>query len=140
LTDIQCCRVCGEEKPLTEFRKGEHGKRTRNCKSCAADRLRQWREKNKEHVTAYTRAYQSRPEFVDRHREYNRQRYYAEGVKERARDNTLRREFGISLAEYNEMLATQDNRCAICRTTCKSGRQLQSITVTKPVECVGFSA
>lgn len=124
MEELQSCRVCGEEKPLSEFRRAEHGKRARNCKVCAAEHLRKWREKNKEHVAEYTRAYQSRPEYVARHREYNRERHYDMTVRERNRDNRLRREFGISLAEYNEMLTAQDNCCAICRATCKSGRQL----------------
>ena len=122
--ELRRCRVCNEEKPITEFRKAEHGNRAKNCKACAAANLRKWREQNKEHVAQYTRKYQSRPEYLARHREYNRKRHYDMTVRERHRDNYLRRTFGITLDEYNQMLAEQDGRCAICRATCKSGRQL----------------
>lgn len=124
MSELQTCRKCGEEKQISEFRKGERGKPTKVCKACANAHLREWYEKNKEHARAYAREFQKQPERAERRRQYNRERYYNLTVRERNRDNYLRRTFGIGLDEYNEMLAAQDNRCAICRTTCKSGRQL----------------
>lgn len=35
--------------------------------------------------------------------------------KERQRDYDLKRKYGISAEEYDMLLDTQDNRCAICR-------------------------
>lgn len=122
--ELQTCRTCGEEKQIGEFRRGERGKPTKVCKICTNQRQREWYEKNKEHARKYAREFQSRPDRAERRRQYARERYYDLTVKERQRDNRLRRDFGISLTEYNDLLLAQDNRCAICRTTCKSGRQL----------------
>ena len=42
------------------------------------------------------------------------QREYYHLNKERIRDNYLRRTFGISLKEYNDLLALQNNVCELC--------------------------
>lgn len=81
-------------------------------------------QKNKEHARKYAREFQAQPERAERRRKYNRERYYNLTVQERQRNNHLIRNFGITLDEYNEMLAAQGNACAVCKTTCKSGRQL----------------
>lgn len=119
--ELRRCKDCGEEKPATAFSKLKGGLRP-YCKPCAAARLRDWREKNKDHVAEYTREYHSRPEYKEKHRERNRQRYQRDpDVFRRTR---LIREFGITLEQYQLMFAEQDGKCAICRKPCKSGRQL----------------
>ena len=40
------------------------------------------------------------------------------------RDTKLRCTYGITLAEYNQMLEAQGGVCAICRRTCATGRNL----------------
>lgn len=64
---FKICTKCGEELPAT----GEYfplGKVTgvpnSPCRKCRADRLREWREANKEHVKEYAKQYQAnhRPE------------------------------------------------------------------------------
>tara|TARA_R110000772_G_scaffold2311_11_gene8024 strand:- start:5908 stop:6441 length:534 start_codon:yes stop_codon:yes gene_type:complete len=44
---------------------------------------------------------------------------YYKNNKDKYRDSTLKRTYGISLAEYNDMLKAQDNTCAICDGTSK---------------------
>ena len=45
------CRVCGEEKPLDEFRlRGDSGRRRTECKGCLSRYLKQYRSKNKQHI------------------------------------------------------------------------------------------
>lgn len=40
---------------------------------------------------------------------------WAEANADRVRDRRLQRKFGITLAQYNQMLADQKNTCAICK-------------------------
>jgi hypothetical protein len=43
-------------------------------------------------------------------------RYYREtGTSPCKKDEALKRNYGITLNEYNEMLESQENRCAICQ-------------------------
>lgn len=45
------CRVCGEEKPLDEFRLGsDTGKQRTDCKECESKKQKKWRDANKERV------------------------------------------------------------------------------------------
>lgn len=44
--------------------------------------------------------------------------------RERDRAAKLRREYGLSAEEYEEMLEEQDGECAICHNFCSSGRRL----------------
>ena len=41
---------------------------------------------------------------------------------DRARDHQLRRNFGITLVDYVEMLEAQDGRCKICKTNVPGGK------------------
>jgi hypothetical protein len=36
----------------------------------------------------------------------------------------LKKRYGLTLAQYNDMLASQGGVCAICRRQCESGRNL----------------
>lgn len=44
---------------------------------------------------------------------------------DRARDNHLRRNYGISLADFNRMVLAQGNKCACCRTDKPGGKHNQ---------------
>ncbi len=48
---------------------------------------------------------------------------YRAANPEKMRDNSLRK-FGITSADYDDLLDSQDGRCAICRcTACTSGKR-----------------
>ena len=44
---------------------------------------------------------------------------------DRARDNHLRRNYGISLADFNRMVLAQGNKCACCATDKPGGKHNQ---------------
>ena len=108
------CKVCGELKSVDDFyRAAEMKDGYRNdCKGCnlaakaaryranpepAIERTKRWRDENPE-----------------RYREYQ-ERWRASGKKKEAdRRSYLRRKYGISVEQYDELFETQEGRCAIC--------------------------
>lgn len=47
--------------------------------------------------------------------------YYARN-KDKWREGVMRRDFGITVAKYDEMLASQNGRCAVCFTDTPDGK------------------
>lgn len=87
---------------MAEWRKNnpekvkEHAKKSRERnKDKIRERQKAWIEKNKDRYLAKSKA------------------WYAEN-KDKVRDNLLKREFGISLEQYEEMFKAQKGKCAIC--------------------------
>lgn len=60
---MKICTKCGVAKPLEEFfaRKGASDGKMSSCKQCKTDAIYAWREKNREHLNAYQRKYNSQP-------------------------------------------------------------------------------
>ena len=102
----------------------------------AAATQKAWREANPGRATASSRAWkEANPERAaatrKAWREANPERAAAtrkawrEANPERAVDSQLRSDYGISLADYDEMLEAQDNGCAICgKTEAEEGKRL----------------
>lgn len=91
------CSRCGQGKPTSDYHKdnrnpdGLYGW----CKDCARAKAREYRANNVEKVReSQKRTRQSKPDFY--------------------RNKRLVYEFGITLAQYEEMLQAQDGKCAIC--------------------------
>jgi hypothetical protein len=55
------------------------------------------------------------PEYRKREAAYERERRRRPDVKSRLKDSDLRRQYGMSSADLDRMLATQGGRCAVCR-------------------------
>ena len=93
--NAKLCPSCSVEKPFSEFwiRRDRNAPASR-CKPCSAEAQRAWRR--------------SKPD-------YERTRY--QGIKTETRERHLVRKYGVSLADYEAMLASQDGKCAICQTT-----------------------
>lgn len=96
---MKVCNKCGLEKSLNQFFKDKGFKdgHASICKTCKKIKVYEWREKNKEKYNSDQRAYQAaHPEM----------RY---GVE-------IKRRYGCTLEQYNQMLITQSGKCAICDT------------------------
>ena len=113
--ESKTCRICGELKPLAEFHRaaGMRDGHRSECKPCfraiSAARYRA----NPEPVKERARRWQQ--ENPERHRA-NQQRYRADGRKAaKDRASYLKRTFGITVQQYDEMLAAQGGVCFLCR-------------------------
>ena len=120
------CPVCNEVKDLTEFagRKNKRGEPypSSYCRSCQSEYNRKWRAKNGAGENARKRElYKSDPTVRKVRQEDTARRYAANPSAWRG--YSLKK-FGITLAEYQTMLAAQNGVCAICSESCKSGRDL----------------
>lgn len=108
------CKKCGQWKPTTEFYRSagmQDGYRN-DCKGCnlaakaarykanpqpCIDRVKRWQQENPDRLNATRRRRRELPE-----------------VKRRERAAHLMRKFGITIEQYEEMLAIQGGGCAIC--------------------------
>lgn len=90
--DTKLCRQCNTVKPISSFGT-QRGKPRHHCKECKNKESREWYEKNK-----------------DRKRELSKQ------YKHIKKNQDLQKAYGITLDEYNRMLAEQSNCCKICNT------------------------
>lgn len=116
------CTKCGELKARSEFyaeKGGADGLRG-DCKACHAARGRDWYAKNRARAIANVKRWQQ--ENAEHVREYRR-KHNATRTRE-IRAGHLRRTFGMSLDEYDQMLDAQGGGCAICGARPAEGQSL----------------
>lgn len=107
---MKTCKKCGETKALAEFHRAPQNKdgRSGGCKSCDNVLKRAWKTANLERHTENGR----------RWREAN-----PELARELKRRSVLQSKYGITPAEYREMLASQNGGCACCGTSDPGARR-----------------
>jgi hypothetical protein len=112
--ETKTCIICGKEKPTSEFHKQLNRFQSR-CKECSSE----WYTKKYEEDAEYRasklakhRENMKNPEFVIRKRGYFKARYKADPEAGRAKN--YKRNYQITIAEYEEILAKQDGTCALC--------------------------
>lgn len=97
------CRACGKTKDLDAFHEHPHGLLgcRSQCKDCKNAKARIRRQKNVDKARADLRQWlKDNPE-------------RAKAIRERSR---IKCQFGITLEQYNALLAEQQGVCAICKT------------------------
>jgi hypothetical protein len=86
---VKTCTRCKQEKHITDFARLVRKKEARRamCQECSNLSVREW---------------YSSPEGKEK-------------LKAKQRRNSLRMMYGISLEQYDQLLAEQDHRCALCK-------------------------
>lgn len=94
---MKTCKSCSQEKPLDEFHKDKQAKDglTFYCKPCNKARALEWYHSNRE-------------------RGLERRKQWHHSNTEYVRDQKLLKTYGINLAQYHEILASQGGVCAVC--------------------------
>lgn len=110
-THFKACKKCGTVKPLILFPKntlcadGTSGE----CKSCTAVRRRANYQRTKVKVYQQSQAWKAAN---------------PASTKLSVRKCRLKREFGLSLEDYDALFEKQSGGCAICGESCKTGKRL----------------
>jgi hypothetical protein len=112
-SELKTCSTCKESKPKSEYgvitsrKDGLAGQ----CKPCRRASGKKWRDGNREHVRNLNNAHYSkhREERKAKQREYNRL------FPEKAFAHKLRRDYNLSVEDFERMHADQDGKCAICK-------------------------
>jgi len=121
---FKICSKCGVQQLLANFYKEKSARDgyRNDCKSCFAarsaaryredpdrvkHRVKQWQQDNADRLNEYRREYRQRPE-----------------RKAADREGHLKRKFGITQEQYEEMLAVQHGGCAICSDPPEAGKAL----------------
>lgn len=122
---MKTCLKCKQIKSHADFHKKSSSKDglQKMCIQCTKDYKQSWYQVNKESEKARTIAKQrANPEF------YNaRVKAWQKANPDRVKDTILKRDFGISLEQYNQLLKTQDNSCAICKTNQSQQRIMMAV-------------
>lgn len=108
------CKRCKVEKETTEFAKHhKHGYQAW-CRSCRSD----YYKERKEHAAATQKAWRESQTEEERERR-----------SEMAYNTHLRRQFGIDRTEYDELLVSQEDGCAICGRSSSGSSQFKRLVV-----------
>lgn len=98
---FKVCPKCKIEKPFSAYprnKRTKHGIGSR-CSICTVSEVQ---------------AYRATAEGAQNHREASKK--WREANMERHKDNNAKRSYGLEHGQYDAMLATQDGKCAICKT------------------------
>jgi hypothetical protein len=116
------CSICNQKKPAVSFYtySGNH------CKECCRKRAEKWNTLNKKRHIANVRAYNKK--YHKEHRAQIKQWYARVSKQPSFREDTyfrtIKRHYGISRQEYESLLATQGQGCAICSRRSHSHKHL----------------
>ena len=109
---MKTCSKCNLEYPLDHFYKDSRYKdgRVNQCKSCRLQASNVWRDRNRERVRT-----------LERNRRINRTPEQINKQQDNQRIRTIKRH-GLTVEQYENILASQDYSCAICRSASPGGK------------------
>lgn len=98
------CACCKEVKPVDMFSKSNSKKYGLYswCRSCSTTKQKEWRDKNPEKKREHDKKYRSN--------------------KDRYKNIILKKNFRITINDYQKMLEDQRGRCGICGNEAEDGR------------------
>ena len=112
-----CCK-CKEEKPVSEFHKDKNSSDgyTYQCKACRNAKYKEYYHANTDKIK----------EKRDRDKDYRKEYYSDPERKFKYRKKWIERTFNIDYSLYEDLLAKQNNVCAICgrEETAKNAKYL----------------
>jgi len=121
------CVRCKKGKPIEDY--GKHsrtkGGRRNTCKQCEAKTRRRWRLSERGKLSAQKYAKSKKGKAVSRKAQLKYINNNPVKSKLRYRKHRLKKAFGITVEQYDEMFKRQGGCCAICGdTNIKYGRRL----------------
>lgn len=110
---MKSCKDCSITKSIESFDKHPNmlDGHINVCKSCRHDYCKQWRKENRDSLKIKKALYHKEVKDEVNAKVRDDRRSNPSKYKEQ----NLYHTFGITLAEYNSMLAKQNNVCAICK-------------------------
>lgn len=99
---MKTCTVCKQELPLADFykRSASYDGKDSCCKTCKRVQIGAYRSKNIDTIREkYRIAYRTKP-----------------GRKRQMRNAQLKRDYGITIEEFESMYLDQSGRCKICKS------------------------
>lgn len=115
---VKTCSACGQPKPLDDFnrRKNVPDGRAGRCRTCTSAAERRRRAADPERYREYDHRHKAKPENKAKAAASRRQRAAAdpERAASARRRHRLKASYGITIGEYELLLAEQQSACAIC--------------------------
>lgn len=108
--ETKFCKRCEETKEIHEFHvdRSQRDERKQFCRLCTNKVKAAWRKRNNDRVLDQKR------ESYNRNREHYHAYYRSEPRRSRVFAWRLKRQFGITVQQFEEMLEAQAGCCAIC--------------------------
>lgn len=129
---MKTCSRCSTDKPVSEFSRQKQSKDGLQawCNDCVAIYRREWFARNPERKKAYSAKINevSKLKYATDETYRQKKKEIAARVRARASKETkalwsrrsrLKREYGLTIEDFNRRAAIQNNRCACCNQECK---------------------